>query len=61
MAMVELGDDVGRNAAVRRLADDAGDPDVGTRAGDVAIVADQRVRRAPPRGNESPNHGTEQE
>src|ERR1700752_103018 len=40
---VELVDDVGRDAAVFRLADDARDPDVRTRAGDVAIVADRRT------------------
>src|SRR4051794_38687110 len=38
--VVELSDDVGGDAAVLRLADDAGDPDVRTGAGDVAIMAD---------------------
>jgi hypothetical protein len=35
---VELGNNVGRDAAVLRLANDAGDPDEGTCAGDVAII-----------------------
>ena len=39
---VELGNNVGRYAAVLRLANDASDPDVGACAGDVAIVADRR-------------------
>ena len=37
---VELGNNVGRYAAVLRLANDASDPNVGACAGDVAIVAD---------------------
>ena len=37
---VELGNNVGRDAAVLRLATDASDPDVGTCAGHVTIVAD---------------------
>jgi len=39
---VELGHNVGRDAAVLRPADDASDPDVGACARDVAIVADWR-------------------
>ena len=39
---IELGDDVSGNAAVVRLADDTGDPDVGPRAGNVAVVTDRR-------------------
>ena len=35
---VELGNNVGRDAAVLRLANDAGDPDEGTCAGEVAII-----------------------
>src|SRR3954447_433240 len=42
---VELRDDVGWNAAVQRLADRAGDPDMRAGAGDVAIMAD-RPRQA---------------
>ena len=36
-----MGHNVGWDAAVLRLADDARDPDVGACAGDVAIVADR--------------------
>ena len=36
---VELGDDIGGNAAVVRLTDDASDPNVGACASDVAVVA----------------------
>src|SRR4051812_20325165 len=43
--VVELRDHVVRDAAIRRLADDAGDPNMGTGAGDVAVVAD-RPRQA---------------
>ena len=37
---IELGNNVGRDAAVLRLANGASDPDVGACAGDVAIMAD---------------------
>ena len=36
---VEMGDDIGGNAAVVRLTDDASDRNVGARASDVAVVA----------------------
>src|SRR4051794_37781738 len=51
IARSDGADDVSRNAAACRLSDNAGDPDVGVRAGDVAIGADQPGPASPRRGN----------